>query len=258
MTAARVALEGIRSEQARRAAGRPARATPGAGARARSACDGRSSCSRRQTPACGDGPTVPGSVAVSDGIAPDALRVVAPADRLLALAGAPLRAGLPDPLHPDGRAALVGRAHRPGARAQDAAASRATRAFHVPAVGAGVAAGSARSVTSTAPSRPDVSSWMRRARPLLADPGGGARGRARHHVGRVRRGGRARRPTGPPVSIPGVVSVRRSPDRSRRSPGSVRDRPFVRVAGERDAYRGRLGPSADAEALAVGARRAAR
>jgi hypothetical protein len=33
--------------------------------------------------------------------------VVAPADRVLALAAAPLRAGLPDPLRRDGRAALA-------------------------------------------------------------------------------------------------------------------------------------------------------
>ena len=50
----------------------------------------------------------PGGVRVADGVAADAhLRVVADADRLLALAAAPLRAGLPDPLHPDGRAALA-------------------------------------------------------------------------------------------------------------------------------------------------------
>lgn len=50
----------------------------------------------------------PGSVRVADGVATDAhLRVVADADRLLALAAAPLRAGLPDALHPDGRAALA-------------------------------------------------------------------------------------------------------------------------------------------------------
>lgn len=50
----------------------------------------------------------PGSVRVADGVATDAhLRVVADADRLLALAAAPLRAGLPDPLHPGGRAALA-------------------------------------------------------------------------------------------------------------------------------------------------------
>lgn len=50
----------------------------------------------------------PGSVRVSDGVAADAhLRVIADADRLLALAAAPLRAGLLDPFHPDGRAALA-------------------------------------------------------------------------------------------------------------------------------------------------------
>ena len=50
----------------------------------------------------------PGAVSVSDGVAAEAhLHVVAPADRLLALAGAPLRAGLPDPLHRDGRAVLA-------------------------------------------------------------------------------------------------------------------------------------------------------
>jgi len=50
----------------------------------------------------------PGAISVSDGVAAEAhLRVVAPADRLLALAGAPLRAGLPDPLHRDGRAVLA-------------------------------------------------------------------------------------------------------------------------------------------------------
>ena len=50
----------------------------------------------------------PGSVRVADGVAPDAhLRVVAPADRVLALAAAPLRGGLPDPLRREGRAALA-------------------------------------------------------------------------------------------------------------------------------------------------------
>jgi hypothetical protein len=50
----------------------------------------------------------PGRVQVADGVAPDAhLRVVAPADRVLALAAAPLRAGLPDPLRREGRAALA-------------------------------------------------------------------------------------------------------------------------------------------------------
>jgi hypothetical protein len=50
----------------------------------------------------------PGSVRVTDGVAPRAhLRVVAPADRILALAGAPLRAGLPDPFRRAGRAALA-------------------------------------------------------------------------------------------------------------------------------------------------------
>jgi hypothetical protein len=50
----------------------------------------------------------PGSVRVADGVAPDAhLRVVGPADRVLALAAAPLRAGMPDPLRRDGRAALA-------------------------------------------------------------------------------------------------------------------------------------------------------
>ena len=50
----------------------------------------------------------PGRVQVADGVAPDAhLRVVAAADRVLALAAAPLRAGLPDPLRREGRAALA-------------------------------------------------------------------------------------------------------------------------------------------------------
>jgi len=50
----------------------------------------------------------PGRVRVADGVAPDAhLRVVGPADRVLALAAAPLRAGMPDPLRRDGRAALA-------------------------------------------------------------------------------------------------------------------------------------------------------
>ena len=50
----------------------------------------------------------PGRVRVADGVAPEAhLRVVASADRVLALAAAPLRAGLPDPLRRDGRAALA-------------------------------------------------------------------------------------------------------------------------------------------------------
>jgi hypothetical protein len=49
----------------------------------------------------------PGRVEVRDGGAPDAhLRVSAPSARLLALAAAPLRAGLPDPLDPEGRAVL--------------------------------------------------------------------------------------------------------------------------------------------------------
>lgn len=50
----------------------------------------------------------PGRVRVADGVAPGAhLRVVASADRVLALAAAPLRAGLPDPLRREGRAALA-------------------------------------------------------------------------------------------------------------------------------------------------------
>jgi hypothetical protein len=50
----------------------------------------------------------PGSVRVADGVAPDAhLRVVADADRLLALAAVPLRAGLPDLLHREGRATIA-------------------------------------------------------------------------------------------------------------------------------------------------------
>jgi len=50
----------------------------------------------------------PGSVRVADGVAPGAhVRVVADAERLLALAAAPLRAGLPDPLRRDGRAVLA-------------------------------------------------------------------------------------------------------------------------------------------------------
>lgn len=50
----------------------------------------------------------PGSIRVLDGAARDAdLRIVATSDRLLALAAAPLRAGLPDPLHHEGRAALA-------------------------------------------------------------------------------------------------------------------------------------------------------
>jgi hypothetical protein len=49
--------------------------------------------------------TTPGEVRVSDGAAADAhLRIVASADRVLALAAAPLRAGMPDPLHRLGRA----------------------------------------------------------------------------------------------------------------------------------------------------------
>ena len=50
----------------------------------------------------------PNHVRVVDGVAPGAhLRVVASADRVLALAASPLRAGLPDPLHREGRAALA-------------------------------------------------------------------------------------------------------------------------------------------------------
>lgn len=50
----------------------------------------------------------PGGVRVADGAEPDAhLRIVAPSDRLVALAAAPLRAGVPDPLTRDGRAALA-------------------------------------------------------------------------------------------------------------------------------------------------------
>ena len=79
----------------------------------------------------------PGSVSVSDGVAPEAhLRVVAPSDRLLALAAAPLRAGLPDPLHRDGPRRARRRGHGSRARARDAAASSASRALHVAAVGA--------------------------------------------------------------------------------------------------------------------------
>ncbi|CAN5659751.1 hypothetical protein BH18ACT17_BH18ACT17_07490 [soil metagenome] len=49
-----------------------------------------------------------GEVRIADGAAAEAdLRVIADADRLLALAVAPLRAGLPDPLHPAGRAAFA-------------------------------------------------------------------------------------------------------------------------------------------------------
>ncbi len=50
----------------------------------------------------------PGRVRVADGVASGAhLRVVASADRMLALAAAPLRAGLPDPLRREGRAVLA-------------------------------------------------------------------------------------------------------------------------------------------------------
>jgi hypothetical protein len=50
----------------------------------------------------------PDGVHVADGPARDAhLRIVAPSDRLLALAAAPLRAGFPDPAHADGRAAIA-------------------------------------------------------------------------------------------------------------------------------------------------------
>jgi hypothetical protein len=50
----------------------------------------------------------PGSVRVSDGVARDShLRIVAHADRLLAFAAAPLRAGFPDPLDRAGRAAVA-------------------------------------------------------------------------------------------------------------------------------------------------------
>lgn len=52
--------------------------------------------------------TWPGGLRVADGNVRDAdLRVVANADRLLATASAPLRAGLPDPLRPAGRAVLA-------------------------------------------------------------------------------------------------------------------------------------------------------
>lgn len=50
----------------------------------------------------------PDGVRVADGSESDAhLRIVAPSDRLVALAAAPLRAGVPDPLTRDGRAALA-------------------------------------------------------------------------------------------------------------------------------------------------------
>ncbi len=50
----------------------------------------------------------PASVRVADGVAPDAhLRIVGDADQLLALASAPLRAGLPDLMHREGRAAIA-------------------------------------------------------------------------------------------------------------------------------------------------------
>lgn len=50
----------------------------------------------------------PGRVRVADGVAPDAhLRVIGPADRVLALAAGPLRAGLPDPLRRGGRTSLA-------------------------------------------------------------------------------------------------------------------------------------------------------
>lgn len=50
----------------------------------------------------------PDCVRVADGIETDAhLRIVATSDRLVGLAAAPLRAGVPDPLTPDGRAALA-------------------------------------------------------------------------------------------------------------------------------------------------------
>ena len=49
-----------------------------------------------------------GGVLVSDGVAPGAhLRITAPSERLLALAAAPLRGGLPDPLRRAGRSALA-------------------------------------------------------------------------------------------------------------------------------------------------------
>jgi len=49
-----------------------------------------------------------GSVRVADGIAAGAhLHIVAEADRLLSLAAAPLRLGLPDVFRPDGRAVLA-------------------------------------------------------------------------------------------------------------------------------------------------------
>jgi hypothetical protein len=59
-------------------------------------------------------------------------------------------------------------------------------------------------------------------------------------------------PTGPPVSIPGVVSVRPLTGWELAAPGSVGDRPFVRVTrGSGTLAAVTWGPSADAEALAV-------
>lgn len=50
----------------------------------------------------------PGSIRVADGADAGAhIRIVAPADRLVALSAAPLRAGLPDPMRAEGRAALA-------------------------------------------------------------------------------------------------------------------------------------------------------
>lgn len=49
----------------------------------------------------------PRGVDVSDGAAPAPVRVRADSDRLLALAAAPLRLGLPDPISAEGRAVLT-------------------------------------------------------------------------------------------------------------------------------------------------------
>lgn len=109
-------------------------------------------------------------------------------------------------------------------------------------------------MTSTTPSRPDVSSWMRRGAHdrrwlppaavlvvvLVTTLGGFVAAAA------------LAEPTGPPVSIPGVVSVRPLTGWEPAAPGSVGDRPFVRVTrGSGTLAAVAWGPSADAEALAV-------
>jgi hypothetical protein len=113
-------------------------------------------------------------------------------------------------------------------------------------------------VTDPTPPRPDASSWMRRGvhdrrwLPVLAVLGvilvttlGGFVAAAA-----------LAEPAGPPVSIPGIVSVQPLTGWEPAEPGSVADRPYVRVTrGSGTLVAVAWGPfDGDAEALAVDVR----